>query len=646
METSNNTGNSPRTCEIIKERVLKAVNKAKPFLDIIIPLLILAIGVGAVLYYVLGPSKYYMTGDSTDSLRWAQASFESGKLISDNFAYAAILPVGGNLLFYPFIAIFGYSVAAQLAGLTCFVLIFAAALYYMATGVGLNRYASSALVSLTFLIMSSSAKLREIMWEHVFYYNLGLLFFCIGVGLVARILRYTPERGVDVKTSEGRGELLHWALFCVAALLAALASVAASQSVNAFLAVLCLVIAASAAYIAVIKLMGKNVKDAAHKLRFGVLALFTVLAATDGLQTLVCFSLPVIAGIFLNRFFDSETPFFSKKNICSFCVMGILLICSGAGYLLIDRFSGGINAGYADAYSSYSGMSSWTNNFLGFFKNWFSLIGVSVVEKQPLVSKESIVNIIRIFGALALLAIPFILLAFYKKIESRAVKIALWAHFGVSAFILFAVTFGRLGGANWRLTPMLGTSVLVAIVGAFELMRAKKEMAVRFGVMILCLITVLAVPSALDIKDMDKDNGDNAAWHIAAEELESRGLKYGYANFWFAQTITLLSDNEVQTANIYENYAQPYAYMYQINYDAFDDKEDADNGYFLLLTEEENDEMRSWLLSKDRSGAIIDEFTIETPGYDLRGHEGETFYVYVFEHNIFYTLPDGTIKTR
>ena len=57
METSNNTGNSPRTCEIIKERVLKAVKKAKPFLDIIIPLLILAIGVGAVLYYVLGPSK-------------------------------------------------------------------------------------------------------------------------------------------------------------------------------------------------------------------------------------------------------------------------------------------------------------------------------------------------------------------------------------------------------------------------------------------------------------------------------------------------------------------------------------------------------------------------------------------------------------
>ena len=147
-----------------------------------------------------------------------------------------------------------------------------------------------------------------------------------------------------------------------------------------------------------------------------------------------------------------------------------------------------------------------------------------------------------------------------------------------------------------------------------------------------------------DIKKMDSETGDNIAWHIAADELEARGLKYGYANFWFAETITLISDNEVQVANIYENQKKPYAYVYQINMDAFDDKADA-NGYFLLLTEKENNEnMKNWL--KTKSKTISDSFVIETPGYDLRGHTGSKFFVYVFSENIFYKNAEGKILPR
>ena len=138
--------------------------RAVSVLKIILPFIILLVGVGPVLYYIISASKYFMTSDSVDSLYWAKASFDSGKLISDNFNYAAILPLGGNLLFYPFIAIFGFGIKAQIAGLTVFAVILAAAMYYMATGIGLDRYEAAGLVSVTFLLMSSSAKLREIMW--------------------------------------------------------------------------------------------------------------------------------------------------------------------------------------------------------------------------------------------------------------------------------------------------------------------------------------------------------------------------------------------------------------------------------------------------------------------------------------------------
>ena len=108
-------------------KLLRIVKAAAPWLA-------MAPGLFLILYYIIGPAEGYMTSDCTDSLRWAQATLESGKLISDSFDYAAILPFGGNLLFLPFVAMFGYSTTAQICGLVVFALLFAAALYYLVRG--------------------------------------------------------------------------------------------------------------------------------------------------------------------------------------------------------------------------------------------------------------------------------------------------------------------------------------------------------------------------------------------------------------------------------------------------------------------------------------------------------------------------------
>jgi len=608
--------------------------RAVSVLKIILPFIILLVGVGPVLYYIISASKYFMTSDSVDSLYWAKASFDSGKLISDNFNYAAILPLGGNLLFYPFIAIFGFGIKAQIAGLTVFAVILAAAMYYMATGIGLDRYEAAGLVSVTFLLMSSSAKLREIMWEHVFYYNLGILFFCIGIGLVSRILKHGPNEKLDLSSKEGKSKLIGALIFGAATVAAIALALVGTRSVALFYIAIGVITVAAGVYMLTALILKKDLKRSAQMLRIGALALFSVLAATDGLQTLVCFSLPVFAGVFLERFFDTETPIISKKNICSLLVVSIIGIGSAIGFLLIGAISGGVTAGYADAYSSYSATYTWVNNFLGFFTNWFSLSGTVTAGGEALVSEESIYNIIRIVGAIVILIIPVIMLFFYKKLRSQAVKITLFAHFGVSAFILFAVTFGQLGGADWRLTPMLATAVITAFVGAIELIKIKKGIAMRLGVCLLCLLLVLSALSAVTIKQIGEDPNENIAWHIAADKLEERGLKYGYANFWFSGVITMLSDGNVDVASIRENESQPIAYGYQSSYDAFEDKVDAES-YFLLLTEQELTNMKKWINTQFLEGDIIDNFVIETPGYDERGHVGERLYVFVFEKNIF-----------
>ena len=615
----------------VREAVEKAYRFAEPIIRILIPILILALGVGIVLYYILGPSKYYMTSDSTDSMRWAQASFESGKLISDNFAYAAILPFGGNLIFLPFIAIFGYSVKAQVLGLAFFAVLLALAMYYMGTGLRLGHIGSASLVSLFFIIMSSSAKLREIMWEHIFYYNLGILFFCLGVGMAARLTREDCDlfkSRTPVKT------LAVWGLvisLSAGAMLAISENIATVKGLMITLAVI-LVITVGI-FIAGI-CMHCRVSVMRDYIRLALLAVFSMLAATDGLQTLVCFALPVLAGVFCERLFDPSENVFSLKNLKACGVLAAIAAPTLIGYKLIEKASGGINAGYADAYSSYSAMSSWKDNFLGFFNNWFSLIGVSVANGDPLASKESIINMIGIFGGILLLIAPFILLFFWKKITSGGVKIALIGHFALSAFILFAVTFGKLGGANWRLTPMLGSSVLLTFITAIELIRQKK-LALRVGTLIVAFMILIALPAVAEIREMDSDSGDNVAWHLAAERLEDEGLRYGYANFWFAESITLFSDGALEVANISENVPTPRKYVYQISRSAFDDREDDGAGYFLLLTEKENQTMSQYLSAQTAGGKIVRDFVITTPGYNLRGHSGTNFYVYVFAENIF-----------
>ena len=217
--------NPPSERRITAEKVFGIIKNA------VLPILILLLGVGTVIYYITGPAEGYMTSDCTDSLNWAYETFVSGKLIGDNFYYAAILPFGGNLIFLPYIALFGYSMKAQILGLCTLALLLAAAAYYMARGFGLSRIASASTVTLVLLIMSSSAKLREIMWEHIFYYNLGILFFCVGFGLAVRIF---SEGGILTDERKTSRCLTDFAVFVPVALLRLVVAAIGMKTVVSF----------------------------------------------------------------------------------------------------------------------------------------------------------------------------------------------------------------------------------------------------------------------------------------------------------------------------------------------------------------------------------------------------------------------------
>ena len=164
------------------------VNKKIRPTDVVALVFMLA-AIASVIYFIAGPMEGYLHADFTDTIYWANASLESGRVFDPEFRYAGLLPFSANLWFMPLIAIFGVSMMAQVIGMIIFALVFAASLYFMCRSLGWSISWSAFSVGVTMLILSSSVKLREIMWGHVIYYSLILVLLFVGIGLAARLLR-------------------------------------------------------------------------------------------------------------------------------------------------------------------------------------------------------------------------------------------------------------------------------------------------------------------------------------------------------------------------------------------------------------------------------------------------------------------------
>ena len=117
-----------------------------------------------VIYYICGPMEGELHSDFTDTILWADASYVSEKIFNPEFVYAGLLPFSANLWFIPLIAMFGVSMKTQVVGMIIFALVFVASVYFMCRSLKWSiPWTMLAIVSLL-TVLSSSAKLREIMW--------------------------------------------------------------------------------------------------------------------------------------------------------------------------------------------------------------------------------------------------------------------------------------------------------------------------------------------------------------------------------------------------------------------------------------------------------------------------------------------------
>lgn len=465
--------------------------------------------IGTVLYYIFFPSAAFFHSDCADTILWTQASVEGKTLFNPDFGYAALLPFGGTAVMIPLVAIFGVGMTAQRVGMAIFTLLFFAAVFYLCKTMKLGLNRSLFAVGTLALTLCASAKMREIFYEHVIYYSIGILIICV---LLSLYLRVTEENSFKKRA-----------------------------------------------------------------ILFAVMLVFTFAGSFDGTQVAASAIFPVLFAGACEIFFSKEN-LFSKKNLPSFLCLGSIAIVTVAGIVTVSSATQGMGIGYANAYSSYSDMSEWVNNLMKLPKQWCELFGVDAFFGMNMFSPESIINLVRIATALIVALVPVAALIFITKLE-RPVKMLVLTHFGMTAVIIFGYVFGILSLANWRLSPIICTGVLVCIA-----MMKQVSFSVplkRTAALVGCLFVLFGSVSVKKIVDMPRNGIEQNKYYEVVQFLESKGLNYGFATFWKSQTITVLSDSKVKVMNTDMNDDGITPCAFQTNTNWFLEQEDVDR-YFVL----------------------------------------------------------------
>lgn len=172
------------------------VLKLKKLFTYAAALLFAVLSAGTVIYYIAYPSAAFFHADCSDTILWAQASYDSGTMFNPDFGYAAMLPFGGTTLMLPFIGIFGVSFTTHRIGMILFTLILFAAVLWLCRAVGMSTPLSLTATGTLALVLCSSEKLREIFYEHVIYYSICVLIICVLLSLFIRFTQAYSKNGI------------------------------------------------------------------------------------------------------------------------------------------------------------------------------------------------------------------------------------------------------------------------------------------------------------------------------------------------------------------------------------------------------------------------------------------------------------------
>jgi hypothetical protein len=364
------------------------------------------------------------------------------------------------------------------------------------------------------------------------------------------------------------------------------------------------------------KILSADRKKAKYYVYALLLGIWMLLTATDGLLSLVQCMLPVLGAVVLEWCFEEQEK--RKNDRKLYLVIIVVALCGVAGYAVGNLLHGDIVAGYAQAYSSFDGSDEWTENLMKVIPQWYTLLGVDVSAGEKFMSANGLINLLRIAYATVLAVVPAIMLFCLPKVKETFVRLMIYAHWIMTGIILTGYVFGRLSGGNWRLSPLVCSGIF--LLTAFLRMCLKEERLKRFGCLMSAVCILINGIYVVKVLSMDAQAYKENTYYGLTEYLKENDLTYGYATFWNAGVITLMSDSRVEVRNVQvTNDNKLNKYLYQSESYWYDDREGQDT-YFLILTKREYSTLAAQL--EENIGGYYDYLVYED------------YYIFLYDHNI------------
>lgn len=517
-------------------------------------------------YYILFPAKGMYHSDTTDTIMWAQVALESGSMFDKDFHYACVTPFGGYIFMLPYVAIFGFGLKAHALGMLTFFIAFIAALYIMLKKLDCNNNKCCVITATVVLLISGSTKLREIFWDHIIHYSLNIFFALIGLSLIFSMIDKI-ERG-----DKPRKKYIISAVF---------------------------------------------------------LFIWCFFTSLNQSITLLMFILPLLCAYVVERLLSNERAKTAYEYYGNLLVPVIIAVASVLGWLVCNGIIDGYDAWYQNEYSIFSSISDWGGNLFGFYIDWYTLFGVDILGMQEIVTIYGVFDLLIVAVATVIFVVPIVMLCNYKKFKSRKMRILLLFHFSLFMFIMVLYFVGRISTVNWRISPIMFTSVLITVIGLAQLPKGSQYKSIAN--LIAVPVAIIAVFNGTDLM-LPHNYGQNSGYFAVAEELENFEqnygvkLEYGYATYWNSLIVSLINSEEIPIRNI-NIYTEEYRiYEYQIYDRWFEDQPDVEN-YFVLVTKDEYEFMKN-----DRDEIVHGSKGGQPQVFDIC--DGQ-YYVLVYDENIF-----------
>lgn len=245
------------------------------------------------------------------------------------------------------------------------------------------------------------------------------------------------------------------------------------------------------------------------------------------------------------------------------------------------------------------------HNLQVFASNWFALFEATAPAGERFGGLAAAVHISRLCVATAVLLLPLVLATRLNHVLSPALRFLALLHLALVVTTGYVLVFSTIQGAlgNPRyLVPCVATGLLATTCWLHQLGRVRKVEAAWLGFAVIATLLTLAPHYLLGKAFVDARNPGaglrkNPRADLASV-LQDAGLKRGYATYWNAGALTVLTGGDVRVAPLVFSPGSLPAPFHHLSSESWYAPEWAAGRSFLLLNSGEGAELNRPALRK------------------------------------------------